>query len=367
MKMPVRSMNVLVIGLSMLLLGGCASEIKVHTGAFAHPAAQTAFTAGRTAAPKGAPLARAHLKRPIQLAGFRHRRVGGASADASRSQATEGSIKTEECMTTLRSSLERALRNSGRYDVRADQDTTSASPDTMLLSVELIEHPQRFELQLRINDPVSSSKPLLFVGEGTAVATHNRVFGGTRDADAQKRARRAALDFAVRNALHKASAVLGMVPWQAPVLEIEDGSRILIAGGERMGLKPGLVLSLQTRENKIDVDGLAEPITLPGRVVGEVLIVENLGELAHNKAAVGTLVTGSLRGYDMRDLVVRFCRPNGYFGDDFGHDRNCSAKAAALVAYDPTSALLSFEPLPEEAEAQPTPYLRPLAAPSSTF
>ncbi|MDV7398101.1 hypothetical protein RZS08_42255, partial [Arthrospira platensis SPKY1] len=66
--------------------------------------------------------------------------------------------------------------------------------------------------------------------------------------------------------------------------------------------------------------------------------------------------------------VVRLCRPKGYFGHDFGHDRQCAAKAAAVVGFDAETALLSFEPsLLDEGEAVTTPYSMPVQGPSAVF
>ena len=116
------------------------------------------------------------------------------------------------------------------------------------------------------------------------------------------------------------------------MLKASNDETLLIPGGKRLGLKPGVLLSIQTRERVLGRPGTRAQVAVASRLVGEVLIVDNLDDPERESMAVGTLVSGSLKGYDVRELIVRFCQPKGYFGHDFGHDHQCSAKAAALVS-----------------------------------
>ena len=159
-----------------------------------------------------------------------------------------------------------------------------------------------------------------------------------------------------------------MVPWQTSVLEAEDDKTVLIAGGKRLGLRPGILLSLQTRESTLTAPRGNADITMAGRIVGELLIIDEGDARQRDGVSVGTLVSGSLHGLDMQELVARFCRPSGFFGHDFGHDRECDSKSAALVSFDPVQALISFEtPSRLEGEYKTVPYRMPTQPPSALF
>lgn len=316
-------------------------------------------------------LETARIKRPVVITGVRNTGEHGPADDAQAAR-----------LLALRIALERALVDSGRYELvkqndshrgraagrSSPQPSADTLPDTLQLSAELLERPGLSTVRLRIYNPASTTTLMEFVGEGVPLSRMPRLFGTDRAAADGAQARLRALDHAVRQALQSASAVLGTQPWQAPVLEIEDDKTILIAHGRRLGLTPGILLSIQTREHNLPGRQAQPPVSLPGRIVGEVLIVDNGNGPGQENVAVGALVSGSLRGYEMRELVVRLCRPKGYFGHDFGHDRQCAAKAAAVVGFDAETALLSFEPsLLDEAEAVTTPYSMPIQGRSAVF
>ncbi len=260
--------------------------------------------------------------------------------------------------------LERALVESGRYEVAKAAATAGSGSDgeALHMSVELLDDEHVTTVRLHIRDPRASAAAMVFSGEGIALQHRAGVFN--RGGEAQARAR--ALNFAVGQALRNASAVLGSLPWQAPLLKASNDETLLIPGGKRLGLKPGVLLSIQTRERVLGRPGTRAQVAVASRLVGEVLIVDSLDDPERESMAVGTLVSGSLKGYDVRELIVRFCQPKGYFGHDFGHDHQCSAKAAALVSFDPHTALLSFSPeLIEDEAVLAVPHIQPAVAPPS--
>lgn len=259
-----------------------------------------------------------------------------------------------------RRTLERALIKSGRYEVVEAAAGATRDADALQMSVELLEDDEVTAVRLHIRDPRTSAAAMVFSGEGVAVQSRSGVFNRADEAQAR------ALAFAVDQALRSASAVLASLPWQAPVLEVSDEGTLLIPGGKQLGLKPGVLLSIQARERVLGRSGTQAQVAIASRLVGEVLIVDNLDGPNRDGVSVGALVSGSLKGYDARELVVRFCQPKGYFGHDFGHDHQCSAKAAARVSFDPDSALLNFSPESvEDDEFLPVPHLAPAVAPPS--
>lgn len=277
------------------------------------------------------------------------------------------SHRMEEQTLPLRVALERALLESGRYEVirPSRRSNSTADPDAIRMSVELLDRDNLTTVKLYIHDPRSSATVMTFSGEGENIPLKTGVF---IRGDAAK-ARADGLSYALRKALQSASAVLGSLPWQAPIVQTTDVNTVVIPGGKRLGLRAGVLLSIQTREQAIKGRGVRSEITIPSRLVGEVLIVGHDADPGGEAAAVGTVVSGSLQGYDANELVVRFCRPKGYFGHDFGHDRQCDAKSAALVAFDPETALLSISPESgHDGEALTLPYAEPaLSPPGAVF
>ena len=295
-------------------------------------------------------LAPARLKRRVHVLehGVDPAGAGRATASAEGQEAAP------------RRALERALIKSGRYEVVKAAANAPQDADALLMSVELLEDAKVTAVRLHIRDPRTAAAAMMFTGEGVAVQPESGVFNRADEAQAR------ALAFAVEQALRSASAVLASLPWQAPVLEVSDEGTLLIPGGKQLGLKPGVLLSIQTRERVLGRSGTQAQVAIASRLVGEVLIVDNLDGPNRDGVSVGALVSGSLKGYDARELVVRFCQPKGYFGHDFGHDHQCSAKAAARVSFDPDSALLNFSPESvEDDEFLPVPHLAPAVAPPS--
>lgn len=270
------------------------------------------------------------IKRPVVITGVYNFNKSGPANDANAAR-----------LLALRVALERALIDSGRYELvkwndshhdrTAREGNPQPSVDILHLNADLLERDGLSTVRLRIHDPASTTTLMEFVGEGVPVKRTKRLFSSERAANDGADARLGALDHAVRQALQSASAVIATLPWQAPVLDIVNDKTILIANGRRLGLKPGIVMSIQTREHTLLRGQNYAPVRLPGRVVGEILIVDNDNGPNNQNVAVGVLVSGSLRGYEMRQLLVRLCRPKGYFGHDFGHDRQCAAKAASAV------------------------------------
>lgn len=314
------------------------------------------------AAARPAGLGVTRLKRRVYV--LEHAATTAAADDRFVATAGVSARRADERAVALRTALERALAESGRYEVAKVVDRRSfaadADTDALRMSVELLDNPHLTTVRLHIHDPRSSSPAIVFSGEGVTLEYRTGVFSRADE----ERARAGALNFAVTKALRNASAVLGALPWQAPVMKATDDNTVLIPGGRRLGLKPGVVLSIQTRERVLQ--GTRAPVAVPGRLVGEVLIVDNVDGPERESMALGTVVSGSLKGYDMRELVARVCRPNGYFGHDFGHDRQCSAKAAALVSFDPETALMSFSPdVLAEGELLAVPDMQPMTSPPS--
>jgi curli biogenesis system outer membrane secretion channel CsgG len=109
---------------------------------------------------------------------------------------------------------------------------------------------------------------------------------------------------AVSEAVNRLSNELSARPWQTYVLSTDAG-RVFVAGGKAQGLRPGMVLSVQTLGEKIKSPQTGFDITLPGREVGQLRIDSNFGESETNEGSIGSMVAGSLQGFKTEQLVLR--------------------------------------------------------------
>ena len=66
-----------------------------------------------------------------------------------------------------------------------------------------------------------------------------------------------------------------------------------------------MLLSVQTVGEKVKSPQTGFDITLPGREVGQLRIDSNFGESETDEGSVGTIVTGSMQGYRVEQLVLR--------------------------------------------------------------
>lgn len=109
---------------------------------------------------------------------------------------------------------------------------------------------------------------------------------------------------AVSEAVNRLSNELSSRPWQTFLLSVDQG-RYFVAGGKSQGLRPGMVMSIQTMGETIKSPQTGFDITLPGREVAQLRIESNFGNTELNEGSVASLVSGSLQGYRTDQVVVR--------------------------------------------------------------
>lgn len=114
----------------------------------------------------------------------------------------------------------------------------------------------------------------------------------------------AAIRQAISEAVNRLSNEMAGRPWQTFFLSTEQG-RYFVAGGKSQGLRPGMVFSVQTMGEKIKSPQTGFDITLPGREVAQLRIDSNFGDTDVNEGSVGTIVSGSVQGFKVEQLVVR--------------------------------------------------------------
>ena len=109
---------------------------------------------------------------------------------------------------------------------------------------------------------------------------------------------------AISEAVNRLSTEMAGRPWQTYFLSAEQG-RYFVAGGKAQGLRPGMLFSVQTLGEKIKSPQTGFDITLPGREIAQLRIDSNFGDSEATEGSVGSLVSGSLQGFKIEQLVVR--------------------------------------------------------------
>lgn len=160
------------------------------------------------------------------------------------------------------------------------------------------------KMDLRLVDAATGLVFFATSGAGESSTESASTFGFGSQAAYDGTLNDSAIRQAVSEAVNRMSNELSSRPWQTYVLATDAG-RVFVAGGRAQGLKPGTVLSVQTRGEKIKSPQTGFDITLPGREVGQLRIDSNFGESEIDEGSVGTIVAGSVQGYKIEQLVLR--------------------------------------------------------------
>ena len=109
---------------------------------------------------------------------------------------------------------------------------------------------------------------------------------------------------AISEAVNRLSTEMAGRPWQTFFLTIEQG-RYFVAGGKAQGLRPGMLFSVQTLGERIKSPQTGFDILLPGREIAQLRIDANFGDSEATEGSVGTIVSGSIQGFKIEQLVIR--------------------------------------------------------------
>jgi curli biogenesis system outer membrane secretion channel CsgG len=161
------------------------------------------------------------------------------------------------------------------------------------------------KIDIRLVDTRTGQVYFAASGAGEASTETASTFGFGSKADYDGTLGDAAIRQAVTDAVAKISAVVDKQPWTTYILKA-DGGKLFIGGGKSQGIKEGMLFNIQTAGEKVKSPQTGAEITLPGQTIATIRIVSLFGEGELNEGSVGTVVSGSIGGRKISDLVVRY-------------------------------------------------------------
>lgn len=159
------------------------------------------------------------------------------------------------------------------------------------------------KIDLRVVDVATGHVFFATSGAGEASTESGSTFGFGSTAAYDGTLNDNAIRQAVSEAVNRLSTELSTRPWQTALLSVEQG-RVFIAGGKSQGLRPGLVLAVQTRGQTVKSSQMGTEITLPGRRIAEIRIDSNFGNSEMNEGSATSVISGSIEGYKLEQLIV---------------------------------------------------------------
>lgn len=161
------------------------------------------------------------------------------------------------------------------------------------------------KVDIRLVDTKNGQVYFAASGAGEASTETASTFGFGSKADYDGTLNDAAMRQAITDAVAKISAVVDKQPWATYILKAE-GNRIFIGGGKSQGIKEGMIFNVQSAGEKIKSPQTGAEITLPGQNIATIRVVSLFGEGELNEGSIASIVSGSLGGRKISDLVVRY-------------------------------------------------------------
>ena len=159
------------------------------------------------------------------------------------------------------------------------------------------------KVDLRLVDVTTGHVFFATSGAGEASTEAASTFGFGSRADYDGTLNDNAIRQAVSEAVNRLSTQIAARPWQTSILSTDKG-RIFVSGGKSQGLRPGTVLTVQAPGEKVKSPQTGFEIILPGQPVAEIRIDSNFGDTEMTEGSVATLVSGSIQGHKIEQLVV---------------------------------------------------------------
>ena len=160
------------------------------------------------------------------------------------------------------------------------------------------------KIDVRVVDTQTGQIIFAASGAGEASTETASTFGFGSQAGYDGTLNDAAIRQAVSEAVSRLSTDFNTRPWQTAILKTES-DRLFLSGGKAQGLQPGMLLTVQTAGEKIKSPQTGATITLPGRSIAQIRIDALFGDNELNEGSVASILSGSLEGHVLNQLVVR--------------------------------------------------------------
>jgi hypothetical protein len=159
------------------------------------------------------------------------------------------------------------------------------------------------KVDLRVVDVSTGQVFFATSGAGESSTESASTFGFGSQAAYDGTLNDSAIRQAVSEAVNRLSTQMAARPWQTSFLSVDQG-RLFVSGGKAQGLRPGMLFSVQTIGDKIKSPQTGFEITLPGREVAQLRIDSNFGDSEATQGSIASLVSGSIQGYKIDQLVI---------------------------------------------------------------
>lgn len=160
------------------------------------------------------------------------------------------------------------------------------------------------KIELRAVDSRTGHVLFAASGAGEASTETSSVFGFGSQAGYDGTLNDAAIRQAVASVVNEIATRFAQRPWESGFLDIQD-NRLIIAGGHSQGLRSGMRFGIFERDKVYASPQTGLPIRVPGKKVGTLVIEQTFGASEPEEGSFGQLEGGSLKGYDLNELVVR--------------------------------------------------------------
>ncbi|MEI8168177.1 MAG: CsgG/HfaB family protein [Rhodoferax sp.] len=160
------------------------------------------------------------------------------------------------------------------------------------------------KVDLRVVDVTTGQVFFATSGAGESSTESASTFGFGSQASYDGTLNDSAIRQAISEAVNRLSTEMAGRPWQTFFLSAEQ-NQYFVAGGKSQGLRPGMVFSVQTLGAKIKSPQTGFEISLPGREIAQLRIDANFGDSEATEGSVGSLVSGSIQGFKIEQLVIR--------------------------------------------------------------
>lgn len=161
------------------------------------------------------------------------------------------------------------------------------------------------KVDIRVVDVTTGQAVFATSGAGESSTETASTFGFGSQAGYDGTLNDSAIRQAVSEAVNRLSTEMAGRPWKTYILKA-DGNTVFIGGGKSQGVTPGMVFSVNTQGEKIKSPQTGADITLPGRPVAQLRVNATFGDNELNEGAQASLISGSLSGHKIEQLVVRY-------------------------------------------------------------